>query len=257
MVDRKQFLEAIDKIDNAPPEDREQDASLPDWVMAIFDGLIQLYHEWPKHPGTVRLLPPETYNASFAACLASDYKKDQKAPERFLKNWLDIHETNPERLADLVQALWEELRRQWPKPFDDPDLWVLDSERCVAYLRKTVPTEAKRIRSRREIEDKPWGLRQQRVENLPEQCEFTPDIHEKDNSEASAEDLLEFQTRELDLHEQIKDALPERQYQVLLFLTEGLDYEEIGQRLGISPSTARVHRLHASKNPELRRIAGQ
>jgi RNA polymerase sigma factor (sigma-70 family) len=253
----KQFFETSGKIDNASPEYRQQDTSPPDWAVAIVDAVIQLYREWSKHPGSGRPLPPETYNASFAAGLASDYHKNQKAPERFLKTWLDIHETDPERLADLVQALLEELRRQWAKPFDDPELWVLDSERCLAYLRKVVPREATRIRSRREMEDKPWGRRQQRVENIPEQCEFVPDIHDKENSEASAEDLLEFQTRELELHEQIKDALPERQHQVFLLLAEGLDYEEIGRRLGISPSTARVHRLHASKNPELRRIAGQ
>lgn len=252
MVGLKQILETLSKIDNA-----SKNASPPDWLIAILEGAIQLYRDLPKHRGTGRPLPPETYNASFAAGLASDYHKDQKAPERFLRDWLDIHETDPERLADLVQALVEELRRQWQKPFDDPEVWVLDSDRCVAYLRKTVPIEAERIRRRREIEDEPWGGRRRYVKNLPEQCELTPGVHGEENSEASAEDLLEFQTRELELHEQIKDVLPERQYQVFMLLVEGLDYEEIGQRLGISPDTARGHKLRASRNPELRRIAGQ
>lgn len=257
MEDPGQRLERPGNIDNLSSNGYEQSADPPDWVMAIFDGLIQLYRDWPKHPGTGRPLPPETYNASFAACLASEYHKDQKAPEQFLKNWLGIHETDPEYLAALVQALLEELGRQWDKPFDDPELWVLDHGRCLAYLRKVVPAQARRIRSRREIEDKPWGPRHQWVSNLPKQCEFTPGLHGEENSEASAEDLLQFQTRELELREQIRDALPERQYQVLILLAEGFDYEEIGRRLGISPDTARVHKLRASRNPELRRIAGQ
>lgn len=253
----EKLLETLSKIDSTSPKDSKQDAPPPDWLRGIADAIIQLYREWPKHPGTGRPLPPETYNASFAAGLVSDYHKDQKAPERFLRDWLGIHETDPERLADHVQALVEELRRQWRKPFDDPEVWVLDSDRCVAYLRKTVPIEADRIRRRREMEDKPWGGRRRYVQNLPEQCAFTPDIHDKKNSEAGAEDLLEFQARELELREQIRGALPERQYQVLMLLAEGLDYEEIGRKLGISPGTARGHKLRASRNPELRRIAGQ
>lgn len=254
----EQFLKVLGRINNTPSKVRMQDAALPDWVMGIADAVIQFYRALPKDPGTGRPLPPETYNASFAAGIASEYHKDQKAPERFLKNWLGIHETDPERLADLLQALLEELRRQWEKPFDDPELWVLDGKRCLAYLRSVVPQEATRIKDRREMADKEWGLRRKWVKNLPpDPCEFVPEAHGKTEDDP-AQELAEFQLQENAqlMLRQLEDILPERQYQAILLKAEELTDEEVATRMGITIGAVKQHLHRARNNPELKKVAG-
>jgi len=62
------------------------------------------------------------------------------------------------------------------------------------------------------------------------------------------------QERAKSLPRQLQVMLPERQYQVLLCLAEGMIYEEIAYRLGIGVSTVKTHVRSLRQKHELKAL---
>jgi RNA polymerase sigma factor (sigma-70 family) len=259
MVDLNQFLETLGKANNTHQKEGTQDVSPPVWVKDSSDAVIQIYRAWPKHPGTGKPLPFEKCSPGAAATHAVEtHYLDPNSPERFLKEWLGLTEIIPEH----IEALCEVVKRGLKKPITDPKQWIINPVRAKRYLRRAVCKEAQRIKARREIEDKPedkpWGLRRQWVEDLPEQCEFKPEVHSTTEG-APTQELVMFQQQEKAqvMQRRFKEILPERQYQAIELKARGLTYEQIASEMGITAGAAKQHIYRARNNPTLKRIAGE
>jgi DNA-directed RNA polymerase specialized sigma24 family protein len=218
---------------------------------------------WPRDKYG-RPLEPEEFHPGFAAMRAVE-RADKRPQEldNYLERWLDID--NPS--DDHRRALWLIVSREAERPVSKSTGWILDATRTQRYLGTAVRKLAWRIERDRDVEDKPWGLKRLHVKQLPEQCEFVPELHsgwEDDpaedvgltNAEVFAM-LSEFQREELERRrlKELEDALPERQYQVLALRAEGYTHKAIGKELGITDGASKSHLAKARKNPDVQRWA--
>ncbi len=197
--------------------------------------LAELHCTWPKDERG-RPLEWEEFHPGFAAADAVERAHENpNALGIYLEDWLDIRPT-PER----EQALWEVVTKRLNALPDEHSEKFFDPERCIPFLRGAVYGRASRIKTSRDIADKPWGLRGWRAERrskvtLPEMAPLDPVAH--GGEEASPEtEYVRVETNR-DLMQILEDLSKEEKHKTRALIAlesvgEGRSPKDVAELLG-------------------------
>jgi len=232
-------------------------ASLSRPFAGASEWLRELMEQWPRDPYG-ELVPD--WNVGLYRLARSAYEGDYVAKARFL------NEIGADGSADNVLFIQDLLRPTFdPDRLDRRDAW-----------EQREPSDARRWLRKRLSEHRNGGIDKHELpyeENANEERPGSAHVTHSMSAElmnpngawdreptylngATPSAMAEFmkQERAKSLPRQLQVMLPERQYQVLLCLAEGMIYEEIAYRLGIGVSTVKTHVRSLRQKHELKAL---
>ena len=219
-----------------------------------FTGFVE---QWPQDPYG-ELVPG--WNVELYRLAQAAYEDDYLATVQFLDEiGADYSADNVLFIQDLLGPTFD------PKRLDRRDKWEqrepADARR---WLRKRLQDLQKACRDKHEL---PYEENPDEENTAPALItpSMTAELMNPDSgwdrkptyvNGATPSAMAEFikQERERSLPRQLQAALPERQYQVLWCLAEGMKYEEISYRLGIGVSTVKTHVRYLRQKPGLKAL---
>jgi hypothetical protein len=201
--------------------------SMADHLASYFDLARRLARDFADHTASQVTQPLSLLGVAALEALEAFDAGRHWIADAFLTRYLRLHPM-PERR----EALWMILKKGFDRPLDAPPLWLtLDpQEQAVAYLRRAICNEAKRLKRDRELDDRLWW---KAAEDWP-MLAAEPDMLFADSFEEEPGIVV---VRTLDDRKQILDELfvsgSSRDREIVRLIREGsYDRADIRNRVG-------------------------